>query len=74
MEIVDNGYLITASYPFQGHERYDLNNGNSYLSKAMHVSFGVNQGAVIKIYNSKNALLADWGNVPLVEVTKFKAS
>jgi hypothetical protein len=71
MKEVDAGYLIKSSYPYKNHKRYDLNNGNSYLLKANHSYYGVSQGAVIKIYQEELRLLADWGNIPLLEVIKL---
>lgn len=69
-EIVDSGLLIRSSYRFKNHERYDLNNGNSYLLQANDVYYGINVGATINIIQRGSKLLADWGNLPLVEVTK----
>jgi hypothetical protein len=66
--IYDSGILISASYIYKDHERYDLNNGNSYLLKMPFTSCGVNQGAFIKIFKDQDKLVADWGNIPLMEV------
>jgi hypothetical protein len=71
MKEVDSGLLTKASYPYKDHERYDLSNGNSYLLKAVHSYYGVNEGATIKIYQDKDRLVADWGNIPLLEVIKL---
>lgn len=69
---VDSGSLIKASYMDGDYERYDLHNGNSYFYKFPFTSNGVNQGANIKIYETYDGLVADWGNLPLSPVTKQK--
>jgi hypothetical protein len=71
---VDSGCLIKASYRYKNHERYDLNNGNSYILKASHTYCGISQGANIKILNDNNRLVADWGNIPLLEVIRLSDS
>ena len=68
MKLIDSGYLLKASYPFEGRERYDLSNGNCYLQKNQHSYYGIGQGAIVKIFDSENRLYADWGNGPTVEV------
>ena len=72
MKLIDSGILIVPSYPYKNHGRYDLDNGNSYLSKSDRVSQNFIAGTSVNIYQHEEGLFAALGDVPLIEVIRLR--
>ncbi len=53
--------LKNSAYPHYNRERYDLENGSSFVLYAEHVFYGFQQGALLTFYQNPNGQwYGDW--------------